>query len=100
MLSHSGFTGTNLRDGRVRLHIVNLRPSVDAATGTYAENLRPLPELTPTIEIFETRGAWLVSGPHTHYCKSSRCHAESCCRRGRSRILFNKRLTANPSQGL
>lgn len=53
LLDLLGFTGTVLEDGRVRFLMVNLKPSVDPVTGTYAQDQVAV-GANSTVEIFET----------------------------------------------
>ena len=53
LLDLLGFTGTALEDGRVRFLMVNLKPSVDPVTGTYAPDQAAV-GANSTVEIFET----------------------------------------------
>lgn len=54
-LSLNGFGGVDVGNGVVRLLLVNNRPSIDPATGTYAAD-QARAGVNATIEVFESRG--------------------------------------------
>jgi arylesterase/paraoxonase len=54
-LSLNGFTGVDMGNGVVRLLVVNNRPSIDPATGTYAAD-QASAGVNATVEVFESRG--------------------------------------------
>ena len=55
MLSLNGFTGIDLEGGGIRLLVVNNRPAIDPATGSYAED-QAAAGVNATVEVFERKG--------------------------------------------